>query len=155
MGDAHAQFPLRTKLTSHWMSLLLQTNTLKNLFQTSKKCEFSVLKMLKMCFPRTQICSPLLLCSPAHLCMPGDRVPGIWHREDTVLGDLCALPGSSSPPLICGDDITAVSVATERGTAIPERDGAAGRCSPAVSCLTVCPWAGEQSWQVTGFLASN
>lgn len=37
MGDAHARFPLRTELTSHWMSLLLQTNTLKNLFQTSKK----------------------------------------------------------------------------------------------------------------------
>lgn len=98
MGDAHAQFPLRTKLASHWMSLLLQTNTLKNLFQVSKKCEFSVLKMLKMCFPRTQICSPLLLqllCSPAHLCMPGDRVPGVWHREDTILCDLSALPGSS------------------------------------------------------------
>lgn len=51
-----------------------------------------------MCFPRTQICSPLLLqllCSLAHLCMPGDdRVPGVWHREDTILGDLSALPGS-------------------------------------------------------------
>lgn len=43
-GDAYARFPLRTKLTSHWMSLLLQTNTLKNLFQTSKKCDFSVRK---------------------------------------------------------------------------------------------------------------
>lgn len=37
LGDAHAPFPLRTELTSHWMSLLLQTNALSSLFQTSKK----------------------------------------------------------------------------------------------------------------------
>lgn len=66
-GDAHAQFPLRTKLTSHWMSLLLQTNTLKNLFQTSKKkVSFQYLKCLK-CASRGHKSVPLFFCSS---CVP-------------------------------------------------------------------------------------
>lgn len=124
MGDAHPRFPLRTELTDHWMSLLLQTNTLNNLFKTSnKKSVFSVWKAQNVLPEDTEpFTSP-----PAALPFPGTPLGAeglgagglAWGGHDP-LRPLC--PSRELLRYLCihGGDIMAVPVAIEKGTAIPE-----------------------------------